>query len=107
MPCPRLGLRQSLGRGAGAAGLGAALRPRSRAIRGEAEIELLEAADLVAQPRRLLEFEIGGGGAHLLLEIGDDGLEVGALIMRRVALAETDGNVVLLVAAFENVGAGA
>src|SRR5262249_10116458 len=32
--------------------------------------------DLVAQPRRLLEVEIGGGLAHARLEVGDDSLEI-------------------------------
>ena len=36
----------------------------------------LEPLELVAQPRRLLEFEVGGGRAHALLEVGDRGLEV-------------------------------
>ena len=44
------------GRGAEGGRAGVAVR--------QAEIELLQPADLVAQPRRLLEFQIGGGGAH-------------------------------------------
>src|SRR5258708_8459294 len=69
-----------------------------------AELSLFETADLVAQPCRLLEFEIGGGGTHALLEIGDHRLEVGTLIVYRLALAETDRHVVVLVDAIENVG---
>ena len=51
-------------------------RGRGLAGFGDAEIEGLEAADLVAQPRRLLEFEIGRGLAHLLLQIGDGRLQI-------------------------------
>src|SRR5258706_16369064 len=40
-------------------------------LAGQAEIERFEAPELVAQARRLLELEIGGGGAHALVEIGD------------------------------------
>ena len=43
---------------------------------GDAEIVLLEPADLVAQPRGLLELEVGSGFPHPLLEIADIGLEV-------------------------------
>src|SRR5258708_5310522 len=45
---------------------------RWRCARREAEIGLLQPLDLVAQPRGLLEFEIGRGGAHTLFEVGDD-----------------------------------
>ncbi len=36
----------------------------------------LEPLQLVAQPRRLLEFEVRGRGPHALLDVGDRGLEV-------------------------------
>src|SRR5215470_11256351 len=61
------------------------------------EINLLEPADLVAQPRRLLEFELGGGLAHALFEIGDDGLQIGTLIVRRFTLGQSEGHVIALV----------
>src|SRR5690242_6250706 len=54
----------------GAGGAGGRARPR-RAVLRHAEIHRLQPADLVAQPRRLLELEVGGGGAHLLLQLGD------------------------------------
>src|SRR6185437_6153604 len=59
------------------------------------------------QPRRLLEFEIGGGGVHALFQIGDDRLEVGALVMERRIGAGADGDVILFIDAFEDVGDGA
>src|SRR5690242_20602761 len=40
------------------------------------ELDIAQALDLVAQPRRFLEFEIGGGLAHALLHVGDDALEI-------------------------------
>src|SRR5579872_486230 len=49
-------------RDAGAAGGGAAAYARRDAVRylgRQAELDLFEPPDLVAQPRRLLEFEIG------------------------------------------------
>src|SRR5690349_8015576 len=104
---PRLAFGDFLGRGAGAAAdrtaahggrrraSAGARRRRLRAERAaEAEIVFLEPLDLVAQPRRFLEFEIGGGLAHLLLEIGDHGFEVRALVMRLLALAQIDGDVI-------------
>src|SRR5947207_14825156 len=66
--------------------------PRNRAVHTarhfdrEAEINLFEPSDLVAQSCRLLKFEIGGGLAHTLFEIGDDGLQICALVMRRCTL---------------------
>ena len=36
----------------------------------------LQPLELVAQPRRFLEFQVGGGGAHLLFQIGDDRLDI-------------------------------
>ena len=36
----------------------------------------LQALEFVAQPRRGLEFQVGGGGAHLLFQIGDDRLDI-------------------------------
>src|SRR5882757_9633486 len=40
-------------------------------LAGQLELVGLEAADLVADARGLLEFEVGGGVAHALLELGD------------------------------------
>src|SRR5215469_3414735 len=48
----------------------AAIQPIER----KPEIGLLESADLVAQPRRLFEFELGGSLAHAFFKIGDDRL---------------------------------
>src|SRR5579862_5590597 len=92
-PAMRLGAGANLGahqfarRHAGAAQGRAAPRPLP-AISGQAEIGLFEPADLVAQAGRLLEFEIGGGGAHALVEIGDHRLQILALIVRRIAFPE-------------------
>ena len=97
---PHLGAHHVARRDAGAAGLRAPARAFGAAdagrhgAGGEAEIGLLQPLDLVAQPRGFLEFEIGRGGAHALFEIGDDGFEVLALVMRRVAFAEPDRDVV-------------
>src|SRR6516162_10070648 len=52
------------------------LPPSSSTVRvlcGQTEIGLLETPDLVPKPRRLFEFQLGGGFAHSLLEIADDG----------------------------------
>src|SRR5690242_13843482 len=95
-------------RHAGPAQCRAAPRPAPRtgvrAVRRQPEIGLFEAANLVAQARRLLEFEIGRRGAHALFEIGNDRFQILALIVRRLALAEADRDVVLLIDAVENVG---
>src|SRR5215468_7189450 len=53
-----------------------ALSPSSGTIRlpgRKTEIDLLEAPDFVAEPRRFLEFQLGSGFAHPLFEIADDG----------------------------------
>src|SRR6516162_3860741 len=70
----------------------------------KAEIDLLEPADLVAQPGRLLKFKVCGGFAHALFEIGDDSLQIGALVMRRLALRQSEGYMIAFVNAFEDVG---
>src|SRR5262249_51745158 len=88
----------------GRAAAASAIRRRRQARRAEAKIVFLEPLDFVSEPRGFLEFEIGGGGAHLLLEIGEHRLEVRALVMRLLALAEADGDVIALIDAFENVG---
>src|SRR3954454_3112325 len=74
-----------------------------RAIRRQSEIGLFEAANLVAQARRFLEFEIGSDGAHAFFEIGDDRLQIPPLVVRRLVLAETDGDVVLFIDAAEDI----
>src|SRR5262249_22092673 len=81
-----------------------AARPVAAGAFGKAEIGLFKPADLVAQPRRFLEFEIGGGGPHALVEVGDDRLQILALVMRRIALAQPDQHVIALVYAIEDVG---
>src|SRR4051812_24400171 len=82
--------------------------PRTRAVHaarhfdGEAEINLLEPSNLVAESRRLLKFQIRGSLAHTFFEIGDDGLQIGALVMRRCALRQSEGHVIALVNALQN-----
>src|SRR5947209_13625218 len=79
------------------AGAGAALLRSSERTRGDPvgignpELVLLQAADLVAQPSRFLELEIGGGLAHPLLEVGDVRLEVVADEVRPLVVAGIDG----------------
>ena len=48
----------------------------------DGELQRLQPLDLVAEARGLLEFEIGGGVAHLLLEVGQ---RVEVLFARQVA----------------------
>src|SRR5712671_2970200 len=48
----------------------------ARRLDREAEIDLLEPADLIPEPRRVFEFEVGGSLAHALFEIGDDGFQI-------------------------------
>jgi hypothetical protein len=65
----------------------------------------LQALDLVAQPRGVLEVEIGGGLAHRLFEIGHRRLEIVAEQGRRPPTRPAStGDVVLLVDRAENVG---
>src|SRR5579862_9882792 len=84
---PHLGAHHVARRDAGAAALRASARAFGAAdagrnnARGETEIGLLQPLDLVAQPRGFLEFEVGGGGAHALFEIGDDRLQILALVV--------------------------
>src|SRR5205809_2746191 len=78
--------------------------PFAYLLDGQTEIGLLEPADLVAQPRRLFEFEIGCRLAHPFFEIGDDGLQIGALIMRRFALRQSKRHVIALVNTLQDVG---
>src|SRR5437763_13126832 len=94
----RLARRQT-----GAAHRRAAARPTLSRV-GQAKLDLLEAAELVTQPSRLLEFEIGGGGAHALFHVGDDRLQILALVMRRIAFAEADRDVIVLIDAVEDIG---
>ncbi len=78
---------------------------RARGSSATASSEASSAADLVAQPPGLLEFEIGGGLAHALFEIGEHGLDVVAGEKRRVfGQARRHRHVVLLVDGAENVG---
>src|SRR5687768_6740765 len=76
------GLGEALGAGAGLLGLealvlGAGRRARRRR-HPDAELGGLEAADLVAQARRLLELQVRRGVLHLDLELGDVAREVHA-----------------------------
>src|SRR6185437_10177093 len=64
------------------------------------QLHLAQALDLVAEAGGALEFEVGGGLAHLRLEILEHGLEVGTdldLLPAGLVLADRDGDVVLLV----------
>ena len=67
LPRERRRATRSLSRG------GQALRGR---IVGHRELGGAQALELVAQPRGLLEVEIGGGFAHARFEVGDHGLEI-------------------------------
>src|SRR5947208_5320785 len=98
-----LGAHRLARRQAGAAHRRAAAWLAIGAVR-KPELDLLQPADLVAQPGGFLEFEIGGGGAHALFHVGDDRLQILALVVRRIALAETDRDVIVLVNAVEDVG---
>src|SRR5437762_5588190 len=100
---PHLGAHSLARRQAGAPHRRAAAQPTLSHV-GKPELYLLQPADLIAQPRGFLEFEIGGGGAHALFHIGDDRLQILALVVRRIALAEADRDVIGLVDAVENVG---
>ena len=77
--------------GAGLAFAGVAERARRDAVVvGDAEVVLLEPADLVAKPRGFLELEVGGGLAHPLLEVGEIGLEVVTDEVRPLLVAGVD-----------------
>src|SRR6516225_4186511 len=110
---PHLGARHLACRNAGSSGHRSAARGvgasspthcPARRLDGKAEIGLFEAADLVAQPCRLLEFEIRGSFAHALFEIGDHGLQIRPLVMSGFTLRQPEGQVIAFVDAFENVG---
>ena len=60
------------------------------------ELVGFEAADLVAQAAGFLELEIGGGGAHALLEIGDVAAQIVPDQMHITRDAGVDGVVVAL-----------
>ena len=73
----------------------------------EAEFQFpgLQALDFVAQAGGLFEVEIGGGVAHLLLQVFEMGFEVVAdQGAGRGVGADPDGDVVLFVVAVEDVG---
>src|SRR5437667_6427676 len=70
----------------------------------QAEISLLEPSDLIAEPCRFFEFEIRSSLKHAFFEIGDDALEIGALIVGCLALGQTKGDVIALVNALQNIG---
>src|SRR5690349_7747140 len=75
---------------------GFAFRRIARRSRGHplivrnAEIVLLQPADLVAQPSGFLELQIGGRLAHPLLEVRDVGLEVVTHEMRTFIVTRVD-----------------
>ena len=68
------------------------------------ELMGLEASDLVAQAAGFLEFEIGGGGAHALLEFGDMGPQVVAYEMHVARDAGIDRVVVALGGRLQDLG---
>src|SRR6476646_8557969 len=94
---PVLGAHQLARRHAGSPQGRAAAYAAGRGGLCQAELGLFEPTDFVAQPRRFLEFEVGRGRPHALLEIGNDSLQVLALVMRRVALAQADRDVIALI----------
>src|SRR5437762_4571941 len=100
---PHFGAHRLARRQTGAAHRRAAARPTLSPV-GQAKLDLLEAAELVAQPGGLLEFEIGGSRAHAFFHVGDDRLQILALVMRRIALAEADRDVIVLIDAVEDIG---
>src|SRR5690606_17221927 len=88
--------RGALAAGAGLA-FGAGARRRARGRRHlDPELGRLEAADLVAQPRRLLELQVRRGVLHLGLELGDVALEVHAGERQLAVHADVDRDVVVL-----------
>ena len=70
---------------------------RGHGIGGNRELGRLEALELVAQARGFLEVEVGGGGAHALLEIGHHGLQVMADGGAALGEAGVDADMVALV----------
>ena len=108
---PHLGTRHLTRRNAGASGgraaggtlaapCGGAVRTTRGCRHRQAEISLLEPADLVAQPCRLFEFEIGSGATHLFLEISHDGQHLFAVNTGSVSISSysiaTDGSLTLV-----------
>src|SRR5215216_1585328 len=77
---------------------------RRHRVGGDEELGRLQALELVAQPRRLLEVEVGGGGAHPLLEVRHHRLEVMAHSDVGLRQAGIDTDVVALVDRVEDVG---
>ena len=66
------------------------------------ELGLAQPPDLVAEPRRLLEFEVAGGVQHALLQVGHVRLEIVA-DHALVGEAGVDAHVVALVDGVEDV----
>ena len=64
---------------------------------GQSQFVGLEAAYFVAQPAGLLEFEIGGGLAHPLLEIMDIGAQIVADEMRPLLVAGIDEHAIAVL----------
>src|SRR5258708_40301717 len=67
-----------------------------RGLARQLELVGLEAADLVAHPSGLLEFEVGGGVAHALLQLGDVAAQIMADQMNVAGDAGIDGVVIAL-----------
>ena len=76
---------------------------RGHRVAADGQLDGLEALDLVAQARGLLELEVGGGLAHALLQVGERGLEVVAHAGRAGDEAGVDGDVVGLVDGAQDV----
>src|SRR5215472_5530480 len=77
---------------------------------GHGELRRPQALDLVAQPRRFLEIQVGGGLAHARFQVGDDGLEIvpdgrdSAAELAGVSPAGRYQHVIALIDAVENIG---
>src|SRR3546814_3365841 len=94
-PHPHLGLL-AVARLAGA-GLALVAAPHHRRLAlvlGQPEFLGLQRPDLVAQAARFLEFQIGGGGAHLLFEFLDIGAQIVAHHVRPI-LGDLDRHLIL------------
>ena len=79
---------------------------RERVV-GDGQCRGLQAFQFVAQAGGGFEFQVGGGGAHLLFDVGDDGLDVvadkAAPVFGRGQLAAIHGDMVAFVHAAHDV----
>ena len=70
----------------------------------QAEFLLLQLADLVAQAAGLLEFEIGGGGAHAAFQLLDIAAQIVADHVRPVLDAGIDRHLIALRQMADDIG---